>query len=192
MKNLPSDPDTVILWNYNCSRSKTLAERLEDILESRQYGSPDVYVSDPNDFPRDASGATLNPWYPAMQELVERAPHVIVLVSPVLSSVKDSARGGMGLLAEILHFVHRDQSEPGFASKLIPICIGCAVEDLESERGHYEQLQDIAVPFIAALRPMVITSEAVSNDNDVRALAAVLAERMGLVSLSKATGTKAC
>lgn len=184
MKSPPSEAFVVILWNYNCPRSRDLAWNLSEILGARQYGSPSVYVSDPNDFTTGASEAMLNPWYPEFKELVERAPCVIALVSQALNSVKGDAPGGMGLVAELMYFWHRDQNEPGFASKLIPICIGCAVEDLESAKSHYELLQDIVVPFMADLRPMSIAAEAVTNDKDVRALAASLAERIGLMTRS--------
>lgn len=148
-------------------------------MEGRQYRYPSVYVSDPNDFPIGATETTINPWYPKLRDLIECVPHVIALVSPTLNSIRDGAPGGLGLLSEILYFWHRDQTEPGFASKLIPICVGCGLENLKSEQGHYEQLQDIAVPLMAGLRPMSISAAAIANDKDVRALAEALAKRIG-------------
>lgn len=154
-------PDTLILRNYECDASARLATWIAERMAESRHGA--LYV-EPNDGFFDPSR-----WYEQLKELVDAGVPMIALLSTMLNAPHDTDDPrefpGIALLSELLYLAEQHPDEV----RLIPVLIDCSAADLKRPLGEYEQLQDIAVPFVSKLDPLTIDSEAFFGDPVMRA-----------------------
>jgi hypothetical protein len=171
--------DVLVLRNYACSASWSVALKLAETLYSSRYGMLAIDPNVPDSWPDGEDGDGIRRWYTAVRKRIEHVDAVVVLLSSALNEITPQNLRGVGLLSEVLAFWSAPESAD--PSKLIFVCIDCELCDIRSPPGLFEHLQDIIVPMARASEPICVSSELVTTAREEQLrLADFVVSRLGV------------
>ncbi len=87
----------LVLRNYGCEKSRLAAVALSQALYDRKYGMAEVDPNNSDEFPKGKDQNNVDRWVPLIQQRIDEADYVIVMLSTQLNHAEPDGSHGVGL-----------------------------------------------------------------------------------------------